>query len=185
MSARTGGNKGAFATHSWLVLKPENAAHYDRYEVVGWGRPVRHNAYDADGRWYSNNPKIEKLIEGDNAAKLIPEIKQAIANYRWQNHGDYTIWPGPNSNTFVASIIRTVDGFDAATPSTAIGRDYPDDGKWFRFDQTGTLRLSAGGYAGLVVGMEEGLELNFMGLVVGFNPAKLEIKIPGFGSYRL
>ncbi len=185
MSARTGRYKGAFATHSWLVLKPEDASRYDRYEVVGWGRPVRHNAYDADGRWYSNSPKVEKLIEGDKAAKLIPDIEQAIAKYRWQNNGDYKIWPGPNSNTFVASIIRTVDGFDASTPSTAIGRDYPDDGNWIRYDQTGALRLSAGGYAGLVVGMEDGLELNFLGLVVGINPAKLEIKIPGFGSYRL
>ncbi|MEP1206676.1 MAG: DUF3750 domain-containing protein [Rhizobiaceae bacterium] len=185
LSARTGGIKGAFATHSWLVLKPENANRYDRYDVVGWGRPVRHNGYDADGRWYSNVPVIETSIEGEQAARLIPQIKQAIAHYRWQNYGDYTIWPGPNSNTFVASIIRAVDGFDASTPSTAVGRDYPDNGNWVEFDPSGTLRLSAGGYAGLVVGLEDGLELNFLGLVAGINPAKLEIKVPGFGSFKL
>ena len=184
-SARTGGIKGAFATHSWLVLKPKNASQYDRYDVVGWGRPVRRNGYDADARWYSNIPKIETVIVGARAENLIPKIEQAIANYRWQNYGDYTIWPGPNSNTFVASVIRAVDGFDARTPSTAVGRDYPDHDNWFDYDPSGTLRLSAGGYAGLVVGLDEGLELNFLGLVAGINPVNMEIKIPGFGSFRL
>lgn len=184
-SARTGGIKGAFATHSWLVLKPENASRYDRYDVVGWGRPVRRNGYDADARWYSNTPRIVTLIEGDRAAALIPRVEQAIAGYRWQNYGDYMIWPGPNSNTFVASIIRAVDGFDARTPPTAVGRDYPDNGNWVHIDPSGSLRLTAGGYAGLVVGLKDGLELNFLGLVAGINPAKMEIKIPGFGSFRL
>ena len=58
-AARTGGLKGAFATHSWIVLKKPRATRYDRYDVVGWGKPVRKNAYDADGRWYSNEPKIQ------------------------------------------------------------------------------------------------------------------------------
>lgn len=183
LSARTGGLKGAFATHSWIVLKEKGAARYDRYDVVGWGRPVRHNAYDADGRWYSNPPTIQTMIEGDKAARLIPQIKAAIAAYPWRDYGDYTIWPGPNSNTFVASIIRAVPGFDARTPSTAVGRDYPASGKWAEVDDSGTLRLTAGGYAGLVLGPQDGLELNFLGLVAGINPFKPEIKIPGFGSY--
>ena len=185
LSARTGGIKGALASHSWIVLKRKNARFYDRYDVVGWGRPVRHNAYDADGRWYSNVPVIETQIEGERAEKLIPQIEAAIADYKWQKHGDYTIWPGPNSNTFVASIIRDVPGFDARTPATAVGRDYPADGNWAAFDPSGSLRLSAGGYAGLVIGPEDGLELNFLGLVAGFNPTKLEIKVPGFGTFRL
>ena len=36
-AARTWGWKGAFAVHSWIVFKPEGAASYERYEVVGWG----------------------------------------------------------------------------------------------------------------------------------------------------
>ena len=185
LSARTGGMKGALASHSWLVLKRKNASHYDRYDVVGWGRPVRRNAYNADGRWYSNVPEIETVIEGAQAEKLIPQIEAAIAAYKWQNRGDYTIWPGPNSNTFVASIIRDVPGFDARTPATAVGRDYPADSDWAAVDTSGSLRLSAGGYAGLVIGIKDGLELNFLGLVAGINPSKLEVKIPGFGAFRL
>src|SRR5688500_16154124 len=36
-AARTVGWKGAFGVHSWIVVKPAGAAHYTRYEVVGWG----------------------------------------------------------------------------------------------------------------------------------------------------
>ncbi len=182
---RTGGLKGAFATHSWLVLKPENATHYDRYDVVGWGNPVRRNAYDPDGRWYSNTPEINREISGAEAEALIPKIEQAIVQYPWSNRGDYTLWPGPNSNTFVASIIRAVPGFDARTVSTAVGRDFPVNGAWVEQDKSNALRMSLGGYAGLVLGWEDGLELNFLGLVAGINPIKGQIKIPSFGTYQL
>ena len=44
--------KGIFAVHSWVVLKPENATSWTRYDVVGWGHPVRTNGWAPDGRWY-------------------------------------------------------------------------------------------------------------------------------------
>ena len=184
MSARTGGLKGAFATHSWLVLKPENAIRYDRYDVVGWGRPVRKNGYDADARWYSNVPVIQREISGTKAAQLIPQVEKAIAAYPWRQRGDYTIWPGPNSNTFVASIIRAVPGFEGKTPTTAVGRDYPAYGNWFERDHRNNVRASLGGFAGIVIGPDDGLELNFLGLVAGVNPAKGEIKVPAFGTFK-
>jgi hypothetical protein len=185
LSARTGGLKGAFSTHSWLVLKPKGATRYDRYDVVGWGRPVRKNAYAADARWYSNRPMIDHMITGGVAEKLIPAIERAVANYPWQNKGDYSLWPGPNSNTFVASIIRAVPEFDARTPTTAVGRDFPVNGRWINFDRSGSLRISTGGYAGLVLGPQDGLEVNFLGLVAGINPMKLQVKIPAFGTFGL
>ncbi len=185
MAARTGGLKGAFATHSWLVIKKPGTERYDRYDKVGWGSPVRKNAYDADGRWYSNVPEIQHKITGAAAVELIPQIEAAIAAYPWRNYGDYTIWPGPNSNTFVASVIRAVPGFQADMPTTAVGRDFPPNGKWFGHTYNGAWYASLAGYAGIVVGRNQGLELNFLGLVAGFNPFRLEIKIPSFGSFRL
>ena len=35
--------KGIFSVHSWIVLKRPNEAHWTRYDVVGWGEPVRVN----------------------------------------------------------------------------------------------------------------------------------------------
>ncbi|MEM8749375.1 MAG: DUF3750 domain-containing protein [Pseudomonadota bacterium] len=184
MSARTGGFKGAFASHSWLVIKKPGRMDYDRYDVVGWGRPVRKNAYPADGRWYSNAPTIHHQIKGEAAKRLIAPIEREITNYRWQSYGDYTLWPGPNSNTFVATIIRNVPELKSATPSTAVGRDFPADGNWFKLDSDG-IRATLGGYAGFAIGKTAGLELNFLGLVLGFNPGDGTLKVPSFGAFSL
>ena len=43
MAARTGGLKGIVSVHTWLVLKRPGAAAYERYDVVGWGNPLRRN----------------------------------------------------------------------------------------------------------------------------------------------
>src|SRR5215470_11760213 len=44
-TGRTGRWKGIFAVHSWVVLKQANAASWSRYDVVGWGQPVRNNGW--------------------------------------------------------------------------------------------------------------------------------------------
>ncbi len=182
MAARTGGLKGAISKHSWVVLKRKNADSYDRYDVVGWGSPVRRNGWPADGRWYSNQPEIIFEASGQKAEKLIPQIENAIANYRWQHPGDYILWPGPNSNTFVASIIRAVPGIDASMPVTAIGKDYAASNKLIDFDaDRGTVRLSLLGYAGLSIGLKSGIEINLLGLVAGLDWYRPALKLPGFG----
>lgn len=186
MAARTGGLKGALSTHSWIVTKRAGAAAYDRYDKVGWGNPVRHNAYAADGRWYSNAPFIVKTVRGENAARLIPKIEAAIAAYPYSTRGGYRIWPGPNSNSFVAHVLRQVPELDATLPSTAVGRDYlAGGGRWGQFwhvDGDGLdAKLSLGGYAGISAGMRSGLEINFLGLVAGVDIRHPALKLPGFG----
>ena len=185
MNARTGGMKGAVSSHSWIVLKKPGTRRFDRYDVVGWGRPVRKNAYAADARWYSNQPRVHHAIHGEEARALIPLIEQAIAAYPWREYGDYTIWPGPNSNTFVASIIDAVPGLDGPLPPTAVGRDFPADGNWVHNSAEEGLRLSAAGYAGVALGGGRGFEVNFLGLVAGVDPSRGALKLPGFGTLSL
>lgn len=185
MSARTGGLKGALADHSWIVLKSPGRTDYDRYDVVGWGPPLRKNGYDADARWYSNEPRIISHVRGKEAAALIPKIEAAIAAYRWSKRGDYGIWPGPNSNTFVASIVRAVPEWHAATPPRAVGRDYPADGRWVGKTNAGDFYATLGGYAGVTAGRTVGFEINFLTLVAGVNPWRGEVKVPAFGAFRL
>ena len=185
MSARTGGLKGAVAVHSWIVTKKRGAVRYDRYDVVGWGSPVRVNSYPADGRWYSNDPVIHHSLLGEQAERAIPRVEAAVREYRWRNRGDYSIWPGPNSNSFVAHVAREA-GLGTALPATALGRDYPADGRWFAWPENGHgLRLTLGGYLGLTIGGLEGIEANFLGAVFGFDPATWTLKLPGFGGVRL
>ena len=92
-TATTGAWKGIFAVHSWIVLKPANASDWIRYDVVGWGNPVRVNGWPVDGRWFGNVPVAIADISGPDAEKLIPRIEAAVEGYRFNRAGDYRIWP--------------------------------------------------------------------------------------------
>lgn len=181
-AARAGRWRGIFAVHTWIVVKRRNDLNYDRYDVVGWGRPVRKNNYVPDGRWYGNEPELVYELSGSKAQKLIPKLEAEIARYPYSQRGDYRIWPGPNSNTFVASIIAAMPELGASLPPTALGRDYPVTGQWFEWLSSGTgIRLSLGGFVGLTIGWVEGIEFNLLGLVLGFDIRRPAIKLPGFG----
>ena len=49
-TGRTGRWRGIFSVHSWVVFKPANATNWSRYDVVGWGQPVRMNGWAPDSR---------------------------------------------------------------------------------------------------------------------------------------
>jgi hypothetical protein len=181
MAARTGGLKGIVAVHTWLVLKHENATAYERYDVVGWGNPVRRNHHPADGRWYSNEPVVIHEIKGAEAARLLPKLEAAIREYQWSERGSYRTWPGPNSNTFVATVLAAVPEIKAAMPPTAIGRDYPA-GSWVRRSPNGGWTATLGGIAGVTFGWREGIQVNFLGLVAGIRFHKPTLILPGFGA---
>jgi hypothetical protein len=55
-----------------------------------------------------------------------------------------------------------------ALPPTAIGRDFPVDGRWIGMTPFGrAIRINLRGYAALTVGWVEGIELNILGAVAG------------------
>lgn len=182
LSAKTGRWKGAFSVHSWIVLKEEFAQEYDRYDVVGWGMPVRQNAYPADARWYSNEPEIDFVLQGEKAASLIPVLRKAIENYPNSRRGDYVLWPGPNSNSFVAHLLNEVPEMGFSLVPNAVGRDWLSDGQWVQIDPDwSNIQVSLAGYAGFAAGRRNGIELNFLGLVAGIDFNKPGVKLPGFG----
>ncbi len=174
--------RGIFAVHCWIVLKPEGAAAYTRYDYTAWGDPIRVNGFEPDGRWFGRNPDVVFAADGSAAAALIPGMQAAITSYAWRNRGDYRPWPGPNSNTFVAAVMDAVPGVAFALPPTAIGKDYPYDGRWFRITPSGTgIRLTLGGYAGVTLGWVEGIEVNILGAVIGMDLRRPALKLPGLG----
>ena len=124
--------RGVFAVHCWIVLKPEGARAYSRYDYTAWGEPIRLNGFEPDGRWFGSLPEVVFAADGAAAAAMIPPMQAAIAGYAWRNQGDYRAWPGPNSNTFVAAVLEAVPGIRVALPPNAIGKDYPYDGRWLR-----------------------------------------------------
>jgi hypothetical protein len=182
LSGRAGTWKGIFAVHSWIVVKPENAPDYTRYDLTGFGRPIHVNGWPADGRWFGHTPQIVADVRGTAATAAIPRIEAAVAAYSYAKLGDYRLWPGPNSNTFVATVLRAVPELAVALPPVAIGKDFRVDGSAIGLTTSRTgVEASAWGLLGLKIGWVEGIELNFLGLVAGLDLRSPAVKLPGFG----
>jgi uncharacterized protein DUF3750 len=180
-TGRTGRWKGIFAVHSWVVFKPENATAWNRYDVVGWGHPVRSNGWAPDGRWFGDTPRVLVDVRGAIAAGLIPKVKAAIETYGYGHDGDYRIWPGPNSNTFTAAVLRAVPELATTLPPNAVGKDFRERPYIGRTDSGTGIEASLWGFFGVKVGWIEGVELNFLGLVAGLDLRHPAVKLPGFG----
>ena len=176
--------RGIFATHCWIVFKAAGETAYTRYDYTAWGDPIRRNGFVPDGRWFGQPPETVFAADGPQADALIAPLQAAIAGYAWRRVGDYSAWPGPNSNTFVAAVLDAVPGIGVALPPTAIGKDFPHDGRWLRPTPSGTgLRLTFGGYAGLTLAWVEGIEVSFLGAVAGLDLRRPGIKLPGLGRF--
>ncbi len=179
--------RGAFGVHTWIATKPRSASEYTVYEVIGWrvrrGLPALDIHHDAPDRlWFGNMPEIIAEISGAKAESAIRKIDAAARAYPYKDV--YTLWPGPNSNTFTAWIARAVPELKLDLPPTAIGKDWLDitKGEILAPAPSGTgYQLSIAGVFGVLAGVEEGLELNLAGLTVGVDPLDLAVKLPGIG----
>lgn len=185
-AARAARWRGAFGVHTWVVAKPAGADHYTRFEVIGFGvahgrQAVRVSRGVPDGYWFGNAPTVLRDVRGgDEVDALIERLHEAAARYPYQDA--YVIWPGPNSNTFVAHLAREVPELRLELPSTAIGKDYLAGGAPFALAPSGTgVQLSLLGLLGMTVAAEEGLELNLLGLSIGVDAWPPAIKLPGIG----
>lgn len=70
----------------------------------------------------------------------------------------------------------------AVLPPTAIGKDFPYDGRWIGVTPSGRgCFASLAGYIGVTFGWVEGLEINLLGAVLGFDVRRPALKLPGLG----
>jgi hypothetical protein len=181
-SARTVRWRGIIATHSWIVVKEANAPAYSRFDCTAWGQPIWIDRFVPDGRWFGRIPEVIFAADGVSAERMIPRIRAAVRGYAFQEIGDYRVWPGPNSNTFVAAVMNAVPEISVTLPPTAIGKDFPVDGRWIGITPSGSgIRVNLGGYAGLTVGWVEGIEVNILGAVAGVDLRRPALKLPGLG----
>ena len=120
-------------------------------------------------------------VSGEDAEQLIPRLAAAIRRYEYRNVGDYRIWPGPNSNTFVASVLRAVPELGAALPPNAVGRDFRPFPYLGASDSGTGIEANLWGILGIKLGWVEGVEINLFGLVAGFDLRRPALKLPSFG----
>lgn len=186
--ARAFGWRGYFGIHTWIAVKPADAQTYTIYEVLGWRQRSRLPVlaiYDQipDRYWYGSMPVILADKRGEGVDALIARIDQAAQAYPYPK--SYTLWPGPNSNSFTAWVSRAVPELELNLPSTAIGKDYlgyrliarPPSGSGFQF--------SVFGLFGFVISRIEGIEFNLLGLTFGISPNPWIFKLPIIGGIQL
>ncbi len=184
-AARAVAMRGVLGVHTWIAVKPAGAPAYTRYEVVGWGvanglPAVRVNRSGPDNYWFGARPDKLADLRGPGVDAIIARIEEAVRSYPYPS--TYRTWPGPNSNTFTAHIARGVPELRLDLPPTAIGKDYLPDGALAAMSPSGTgVQISFLGVLGLMVGVEEGIEINLLGLTLGIDVKSPALKLPAVG----
>jgi len=183
-AARTWGWKGSFGVHTWVAVKPPEAKTYLVYEVIGWrlrwgGSALVVSERTPDGHWFGNAPELLAEKRGAEAELLIPKIEAAVQAYPYAK--EYSVWPGPNSNTFTAWVSRAVPELKLDLPPTAIGKDFLGDRIVASAPSGSGVQISLAGLLALTASGVEGLELNLLGLTFGIDPFSPALKLPLIG----
>ena len=178
--------RGWFGVHTWIATKPTGGLAFIVYQVVGW--QVFHGGGPAlvigegvpDRRWFGAAPKVIADLRGPGVDDVIKRIDAAARRYPFAD--DYVLWPGPNSNTFTAYMGREVPELRLDLPPTAIGKDFLTNGGIFAPSPSRTgYQVSLYGLLGVLAAVEEGLEINVLGLTFGVDPLGLAVKLPMAG----
>ena len=182
--ARCIGWRGYLSLHTWIAVKPAGAKKFTLYEVTPealarGGCCVATHRRPPDAYWYGAIPQLLADKRGDDVGPLIERIQKAIKEYRYA--GKYVMWPGPNSNTFIAHLSRVVPELELELPCNAIGKDYLGLRSVGRAASGSGFQISLFGVLGLLVSRVEGFEINVLGLSCGVNPFDLCVKLPLIG----
>lgn len=180
--------RGAFGIHPWIAVKRTNADRFTVHELMGYqtrrtGSGVRSSQRVADMYWFGNRPWVLADLRGPGVDAVIDRIEAAVATYDYA--GDYRIWPGPNSNTFIAHVLRAAPELRVDLPALAIGKDYLGPVFVARTPSGTGAQVNLFGVLGVLAGWEEGVELNLLGLTFGVNPVRLGVKLPMLGNVGL
>ena len=180
--ARTVGVKGYFGVHTWVAVKPTDAPDWTVYEVIGWRLRYQDTALVVrsrapDGRWFGAEPELYADKRGAGVDELIKRIDKAAHSYPYA--GEYSIWPGPNSNTFTSWIARAVPELEIDLPPTAIGKDYLRGAVVASAPSGSGYQISLRGLLGVAASSVEGFELNLLGLNFGLGPHGLRLPFVG------
>ena len=181
-AAPTYGWRGLVAVHPWIIFKRAGETGFTRYDVIGWRGTdvVQRNYAIPDGFWYGSLPRLLVDQRGDGVEVMINQIEMAIASYPYPDN--YQAYPGPNSNTFLAHIGREVPTLKLDLPANAIGKDYRPLSRPVGLSSSGAgVQASLLGLLGLTVGLEEGLELNLLGLNFGIDFNSPALRLPFVG----
>lgn len=165
-----------FARHTWLDYRENLKAGWKRIEIMNESSGMIHRELKPDefeelSRW---GEKVVVLGQSDGLTNpnYVSGIEKVATNY---DASIYRAYPGPNSNTFAAHLIREVDGISATLDHNAVGKEWG-----FHLGRT----TGGGGceiqtpLAGLALGVKEGIEISLLGFSGGISFYPPALKIP-------
>jgi hypothetical protein len=177
---------GAIAVHSWFAVFDAGSGRWHRWEV--W------QAKDAGGKSLGHihcdlrhpdcgvgGGPYRLAAEWDgSAARRICAVLENAQHYPYRDR--YRAWPGPNSNTFVAWVLREA-GLHHRCDPRAIGKDY-----WGPVGMRLSFRLAFAQLEtpllGIMFSLYEGVEVHLLCLTCGLRWSPLELCTP-FGRVGL
>jgi hypothetical protein len=178
------------AQHCFFDLKKGGEDRWMRIYVAGAEQGLvlehicRKDAYAdiLDGRAV----KVLKMITGDKARRIVPVLEKRAERYEDRKPEDYRAWPGPNSNTFIACIIRCVPSLKAELHHNAVGKDYARIAKVAKTTSKTGIAVDTP-VLGFAVALREGVEVHFIQMTFGVSlfPPALKIPVlPRIGLYH-
>ena len=177
---------GAIAVHYWFAVFDAASRQWHRWEV--W------QAKDAGGKSIGHvhcDLRHPNCGVGGGAYRLVAEwdgsaaraICAVLAKAEDYPHWDrYRAWPGPNSNTFVAWVVREA-GLHYSFDPRAIGKDYMGPFGMRLSTRPACAQVEIP-LLGVRINLHDGVEVHVLGLTFGLRWSPLEVYTP-FGRVGL
>ncbi len=185
-SARAVSWRGWFGVHSWIAVKPSNASEFTVHEVMGWRLEAhRHGAGGAQ-------PAGRRLLVRQPARVVRRHPRSGRrCHHRAHRSGREGLSLSGQATTCGPAPTPTPSSRSSCAECRSCAwtcRPRPSARTILGWRSVGATPSGTGGQAnlfgvlGVSAGLEEGLEVNLLGLNFGVDPKSLSIKLPIVGQ---
>ena len=125
--ANVWGVRGRFAIHTWIATRAQDETTFTIHQIIGWklrrdGTALDVSWGDPKRDWYRSPPILLHEVMGDEALSLVTDVRRAINTYPYAD--TYTMWPGPDSNSFTEWVALEVPALALVLPFKSIGKSW-------------------------------------------------------------
>ncbi len=161
------------ARHAWIIVHLPGHTDFVRCELLGSGSCG--TTSDPFSIFGGGRVAMHEFYFTPRALEIASCLEKQSTRYN-EDHPDYWPIPGPNSNTFVDTLLRRCD-IHVDLPTTAIGKDYRGP-VGISTTSGGTGVQLESWIVGLRLGLKEGVEVHLFSLGVGVDVWPPAILVP-------
>ena len=154
------------------------------FGVANGAPAVRVDRTGPDNYRFGAKPQIIFERRGPGVDAMIEDIRAAVGRYPYPH--EYRAWPGRTAIPSRPILPARSPSFGLDPPSNAIGKDFLPGGALFAAAPSGSgFQVSLYGLAGVLLAIDEGLELTCWGLISASTPPCRRYKLPAIGRLGL